>query len=105
MAETPAQYQTTPATKEGIIRLVKELEAQMKIAAKGLDFEKPRSSATGFSIYAKTWTRLISTRGRNMANAEFENSPETRQERRERKLRKKKGTHRRIRQRAGENIP
>ncbi|MFZ1913545.1 MAG: excinuclease ABC subunit UvrB [Dehalococcoidales bacterium] len=40
VAETPAQYQTTPATKEGIIRLVKELEAQMKIAAKGLDFEK-----------------------------------------------------------------
>ena len=40
VAETPAQYQTTPATKEGIVRLVKELEVQMKIAAKGLDFEK-----------------------------------------------------------------
>ena len=38
VAETPAQYQTTPATKEGIIRLVKELEAQMKIAAKGSGF-------------------------------------------------------------------
>ena len=40
MAETRTPYVTTPATKEGIARLVKELEAQMKIAAKALDFEK-----------------------------------------------------------------
>jgi excinuclease ABC subunit B len=40
VAETKTPYVTTPATKEGIIRLVKELEAQMKIAAKALDFEK-----------------------------------------------------------------
>jgi excinuclease ABC subunit B len=40
VAETKTSYVTTPATKEGIIRLVKELEAQMKIAAKALDFEK-----------------------------------------------------------------
>ena len=40
VAETRTPYVTTPATKEGIARLVKELEAQMKIAAKALDFEK-----------------------------------------------------------------
>ena len=40
MAETKIPYITTPATREGVARLVKELEAQMKIAAKALDFEK-----------------------------------------------------------------
>jgi excinuclease ABC subunit B len=40
VAETKTPYITTPATKEGIVRLVKELETQMKIAAKALDFEK-----------------------------------------------------------------
>jgi len=40
VAETPAQCETPPGTKEGVVRLVKELEAQMKIAAKALDFEK-----------------------------------------------------------------
>jgi excinuclease ABC subunit B len=40
VAETKTPYVTTPATKEGVVRLVKELEAQMKIAAKALDFEK-----------------------------------------------------------------
>ena len=40
VAETKMPYITTPATREGVARLVKELEAQMKIAAKALDFEK-----------------------------------------------------------------
>ncbi|MCX6003713.1 MAG: excinuclease ABC subunit UvrB [Chloroflexi bacterium] len=40
VAETKVPYITTPVTKEGIARLVKELEAQMKIAAKNLEFEK-----------------------------------------------------------------
>jgi len=40
VAETKLPYVTTPATREGIVRLIKELEAQMKIAAKNLDFEK-----------------------------------------------------------------
>ena len=40
VAETKTPYITTPGTKEGIVRLVKELETQMKIAAKALDFEK-----------------------------------------------------------------
>jgi excinuclease ABC subunit B len=40
VAETKVPYIITPVTKEGIARLVKELEAQMKIAAKNLEFEK-----------------------------------------------------------------
>jgi excinuclease ABC subunit B len=40
VAETKAPYATTPATQEGIARLIKELELQMKAAAKNLDFEK-----------------------------------------------------------------
>jgi len=40
VAETKVPYVTTPATREGIVRLIKELETQMKIAAKNLDFEK-----------------------------------------------------------------
>ena len=40
VAETKAPYITTPATREGVARLIKELETQMKLAAKNLDFEK-----------------------------------------------------------------
>jgi excinuclease ABC subunit B len=40
VAETKASYVTTPATQEGIARLIKELESQMKAAAKNLEFEK-----------------------------------------------------------------
>ncbi len=40
VAETKVPYITTPATREGVARLVKELETQMKLAAKNLDFEK-----------------------------------------------------------------
>jgi len=40
VAETKAPYITTPATQEGIARLIKELESQMKSAAKNLEFEK-----------------------------------------------------------------
>jgi excinuclease ABC subunit B len=39
-AETKTPYVTTPATQEGITRLIKELELQMKTAAKNLEFEK-----------------------------------------------------------------
>jgi excinuclease ABC subunit B len=40
VAETKAPYITTPTTQEGIARLIKELESQMKSAAKNLEFEK-----------------------------------------------------------------
>jgi excinuclease ABC subunit B len=40
VAETKAPYVTTPTTQEGIARLIKELESQMKAAAKNLEFEK-----------------------------------------------------------------
>ena len=40
VAETKTPYITTPATKEGVARLIKELETQMKNAAKNLEFEK-----------------------------------------------------------------
>jgi excinuclease ABC subunit B len=40
VAEGKAPYITTPATQEGIARLIKELESQMKSAAKNLEFEK-----------------------------------------------------------------
>ncbi|MDO9334215.1 MAG: excinuclease ABC subunit UvrB [Dehalococcoidales bacterium] len=40
VAEMKAPYITTPATQEGIARLIKELESQMKSAAKNLEFEK-----------------------------------------------------------------
>jgi len=40
VAETRTPYAATPVSKEDITRLIKELEAQMKIAAKNLDFEK-----------------------------------------------------------------
>ena len=40
VAETKAEYTAIPETREDIARLVKELERQMKIAAKNLEFEK-----------------------------------------------------------------
>jgi len=40
VAETRAPYDATPVDKEDIARLVKELEGQMKTAAKNLEFEK-----------------------------------------------------------------
>jgi excinuclease ABC subunit B len=40
VAETRAPYVTTPATKEDIARLIKDLESQMKTAARNLEFEK-----------------------------------------------------------------
>ena len=40
VAETRAPYVTTPMTKEDVARLIKELESQMKAAARGLEFEK-----------------------------------------------------------------
>ena len=39
-AETRTEYVAIPETREDIARLVKELEKQMKAAAKNLDFEK-----------------------------------------------------------------
>ncbi|MBI4180425.1 MAG: UvrB/UvrC motif-containing protein, partial [Chloroflexi bacterium] len=40
VAETRAPYVATPIAKEDIARLIKELEAQMKLAARNLEFEK-----------------------------------------------------------------
>jgi excinuclease ABC subunit B len=40
VAEEKAPYTVKPATPEAIARLIKELGAQMKIAAKNLEFEK-----------------------------------------------------------------
>ena len=40
VAELRTPYTVTPASKEDIARLIKELESQMKIAARGLEFEK-----------------------------------------------------------------
>ena len=40
VAEKKAHYTDTPTTREGIMRLVKDLETQMKQAAKALEFEK-----------------------------------------------------------------
>ncbi len=40
VAETRAPYVAAPMAKEDIARLVKEMESQMKIAARNLDFEK-----------------------------------------------------------------
>jgi excinuclease ABC subunit B len=41
VAEAKAVYNTDkPATREDVLRLIKELETQMKLAAKNLDFEK-----------------------------------------------------------------
>ncbi|UCC16042.1 MAG: excinuclease ABC subunit UvrB [Dehalococcoidales bacterium] len=40
VAETQAPYTAFPINKEDTLRLIKDLETQMKIAAKNLDFEK-----------------------------------------------------------------
>ena len=40
VAETRAPYMVTPVSKEEMLRLIKELETQMKAAAKNLEFEK-----------------------------------------------------------------
>ncbi len=40
VAESRTEYVAIPETREDIARLVKELEKQMKVAAKNLDFEK-----------------------------------------------------------------
>ncbi len=40
VAETRAPYVTTPIAKEDIARLIKEMESQMKTAARNLEFEK-----------------------------------------------------------------
>jgi len=40
VAETRTPYVTTPVTKEDVVRLIKELESQMKAAARSLEFEK-----------------------------------------------------------------
>ncbi|MDP2729598.1 MAG: excinuclease ABC subunit UvrB [Dehalococcoidales bacterium] len=40
VAETRAPYEAAPIAKEDIIRLIKDLESQMKLAARNLDFEK-----------------------------------------------------------------
>ncbi len=40
VAETAAPYTATPINKEDTLRLIKDLESQMKIAARNLDFEK-----------------------------------------------------------------
>ena len=40
VAETKTAYVAAPATREDVARLIKELESQMKTAARGLEFEK-----------------------------------------------------------------
>ena len=40
VAEAHATYETTPASREDIARLIKELESEMKRAAKDLEFER-----------------------------------------------------------------
>ncbi|MFC1958525.1 excinuclease ABC subunit UvrB [Chloroflexota bacterium] len=40
VAETRTPYVAAPIAREDVIRLIKDLESQMKIAAKNLDFEK-----------------------------------------------------------------
>jgi len=40
VAETRTPYTAAPINKEDVIRLIKDLESQMKLAAKNLDFEK-----------------------------------------------------------------
>jgi excinuclease ABC subunit B len=40
VAEPKAEYEAKPVTKEELVRLIKDLEAQMKAAAKQLKFEK-----------------------------------------------------------------
>ena len=40
VAETRAQYTAAPVSKEDLNRLIKDLETQMKNAARNLEFEK-----------------------------------------------------------------
>ena len=40
VAETKTPYVATPILKEDVARLIKELESQMRIAARNLDFER-----------------------------------------------------------------
>ena len=40
VAESRAPYEATPVSKEQVLRLIKQLESQMKSAAKNLEFEK-----------------------------------------------------------------
>ncbi|MBA7692179.1 hypothetical protein ES703_100737 [subsurface metagenome] len=40
VAETRAPYAASPIAKEDIARLIKELESQMKTAARSLEFER-----------------------------------------------------------------
>jgi len=40
VAESRTPYTTAPVAREDIARLVKELEAQMKAAARNLEFER-----------------------------------------------------------------
>jgi excinuclease ABC subunit B len=40
VAETRTPYTVTPMAKEDMIRLIKDLESQMKVAARNLDFER-----------------------------------------------------------------
>ncbi len=40
VAETRTPYTATPINKEDVVRLIKDLESQMKASAKALDFEK-----------------------------------------------------------------
>ena len=40
VAETRTPYQATPMAKDDILRLIKDLESQMKTAARNLEFEK-----------------------------------------------------------------
>jgi excinuclease ABC subunit B len=40
VAETRATYVAAPVTKEDVARLIKELESEMKTAARNLEFEK-----------------------------------------------------------------
>ena len=40
VAETRAPYAAIPNSRQDITRLIKELESQMKLAARNLEFEK-----------------------------------------------------------------
>jgi excinuclease ABC subunit B len=40
VAETKASYMPTPISRDEVIRLIKDLQSQMKKAAKNLEFEK-----------------------------------------------------------------
>jgi excinuclease ABC subunit B len=40
VAESKTPYSATPISKDAVVRLIKDLESQMKKAAKNLEFEK-----------------------------------------------------------------